>query len=234
VKTRGRIRKVGLGCGGAILVFVLLVCFVLPTRHIVFAKRWDVVPIASSAEYKDASRIARARAQPAASTYPVPPLYQPNGSVCGPTSLANVFRSFGEPHATIDDVLAGSGKCSWGICFVGITLDELAALGARRPGYRTTVLRDLTLVDLRGHLARTTDPRRRYVANFDRGPLFGPAGGHHSPIGGYLAEEDLVLVLDVNQKFEPWLVKTERLFTAIDTVDPSSEKKRGLLLVEKD
>jgi hypothetical protein len=43
-----------------------------------------------------------------------------------------------------------------------------------------------------------------------------------------------VLVLDVNAKYEPWLVKTDRLFTAMDTIDPSTDKKRGLLLIESD
>jgi hypothetical protein len=37
-------------------------------------------------------------------------------------------------------------------------------------------------------------------------------------------------VLDVNEKFKPWLVKSERLFKAIDTAD--SGKKRGLLRIE--
>jgi hypothetical protein len=62
--------------------------------------------------------------------------------------------------------------------------------------------------------------------------LFGKGVGHHSPIAAYLEPEDLVLVLDVNEAFGPWLVSTERLFAAMDTIDPSSGKKRGLLLLE--
>ena len=226
-----RRRRIGIGCGGLIALLVLLF-FALPTRRIVFAKRYDVVPIASSAEYKDPARLARARAGPAVSGYPSPPEYQSNGSRCGPTSLANVFTSFGQ-RTSADDVLAGSGKCRGGFCFMGLTLDELAELARRRAGYRVSVLRDLSLADLRGHLARVNDPSRRYVINFDRGPLFGREGGHHSPLGGYLPDEDLVLVLDVNARYEPWLAKTERVFAAIDTVDPSSDRKRGLLLVER-
>ena len=42
----------------------------------------------------------------------------------------------------------------------------------------------------------------------------------------------LVLVLDVNADFGPWLVTSERLFTAMDSVDSSSGKKRGLLLLD--
>jgi hypothetical protein len=230
---RSRRRKVGMGCGGLILLLVILF-FALPTRKIVFPKHYDVVPITAAPEYKDKARLDRARVGTGLSAYPSPPLYQSNGSICGPTSLANVFRSYGDTATTVDDVLAASGKCSLGICFMGLTLDELAAVAGRRQGYRVTVIRDLSLQDLRAHLKEATDPKRRYVVNFDRGPLFGKEGGHHSPIGGYLAEEDLALVLDVNAKYEPWLVKMERLFSAVDTIDPISERKRGLLMIEKD
>ena len=66
--------------------------------------------------------------------------------------------------------------------------------------------------------------------NFSREPIFGTGAGHISPIGGYLEDEDLVLVLDVNRDFQPWLVKRERLFAAMDTLDGAS--KRGMLLIE--
>ena len=79
-------------------------------------------------------------------------------------------------------------------------------------------------------MRKSNDPSRRYVVNFSRKPIFGAGGGHHSPIGGYLEAEDLVFVLDVNRKFEPWLVERSRLFTAIDTSD--GDAKRGLLLIE--
>jgi hypothetical protein len=227
-----RRRKLGIGCG-SVLVLLVGLFFALPTRRIVFPRHYDVVSIASAAEYKDNTRLERARTAPGVSAYPSPPLYQPNGSLCGPTSLANVFQSFGENGTTPTGILEGSGKCWTGMCLPGVTLDELAELAARRPGYRVTVLRNLSVGDFRRHLELVSDPKRRYVINFDRGPLFGKEGGHHSPIGGYLGDEDLVEVLDVNLKYGPWLVKTDRLFAALDTVDGSSGQKRGLLLVEK-
>lgn len=48
-------------------------------------------------------------------------------------------------------------------------------------------------------------------------PLFGRGGGHHSPLGGYLEEEDLAFVLDVNAGYGPWLVSAQRLFDAMNT-----------------
>ena len=68
--------------------------------------------------------------------------------------------------------------------------------------------------------------------NFSREPIFGTGAGHISPIGGYLEDEDLVFVLDVNENFRPWLVVRSRLFTAMDTF--YDERKRGLLRIERD
>jgi len=61
--------------------------------------------------------------------------------------------------------------------------------------------------------------------------LFGVKIGHHSPIGGYLTERDLVFVLDVLERYQPFLAPSQRLYEAMDTVDRETGKKRGLLLV---
>jgi hypothetical protein len=39
-------------------------------------------------------------------------------------------------------------------------------------------------------------------------------------------------VFDVNDQFRPWLVKSRRLYEAMNTVDPTVGMKRGLLLIE--
>ena len=44
--------------------------------------------------------------------------------------------------------------------------------------------------------------------------------------------ELVAFIGDVNRDYAgPWLVKADRLFDAIDTVDSASGKKRGLLVV---
>jgi hypothetical protein len=56
-------------------------------------------------------------------------------------------------------------------------------------------LRDLSEDQFLEHLRRSNDPARRYIVNFDRAQIFGAGVGHHSPIGGDLAAEDLAFVL---------------------------------------
>lgn len=70
------------------------------------------------------------------------------------------------------------------------------------------------------------------IVNFHRGPLFGRGHGHFSPVLGYLAERDLVLVGDVNADYKPYLVPVERLWRGVDTVDDATGKKRGLLIAD--
>lgn len=226
-----RRRTIGWGCLGALLL--ALSAFLFVARPFLFPKHYDVVSIATLGEYKDTALMTRAWALPVAKHYlDATVTFQPNGSLCGPTSLANVSRSLGEPNVSPHAILEGSGKCRFDMCFGGLTLDELGDLATTRLHRHVTVLRDLDLAAFRAHLPHTNDLDRRYVINFDRGPLFGTAGGHHSPIAGYLASDDLVLVIDVNAKYTPWLVKSERLYQAMDTVDPSTGKKRGLLLIQ--
>lgn len=215
---------------GVIAAPILLVVAVI-LRGTVFAPTFDVPSIKDTAAYQDRALLDRAWALPVAKTFDHRVVSQTNGSVCGPSSLANIFRSLGDASATQDTVLDGSGKCGTGVCFLGLTLDEVGAL-VERKGRKVKVIRDLDLPAFRELLKRTNDPSRRFLVNFHRGLLFGKGTGHHSPIAGYLENEDLAFVLDVNEKFGPWLVSTERLFKAMDSIDSSTGKKRGLLEIE--
>jgi hypothetical protein len=192
-----------------------------------------VASIEREPTYRDPGLMARALALPVAATYVRGGLdYQRNGSFCGPTTAVDVDHSLGVA-ADQAHILDGSGVHSTlGLVWGGLTLDQEAELLRQKTGHTVTVLRDLTLEQFREELTHANDPSRRYTVNFTRGPLFGHGGGHHSPIGGYLSDRDLVLVLDVNRKYQPWLVSTERLFRAVDTTDKSSHKKRGLLRIE--
>jgi Phytochelatin synthase len=190
----------------------------------------QVVSIAKTPEYQDAALLDRA--WQAAARFKPGMEYQHNGSFCGPTSAVVVAHSLGAA-ATQGDILDGTAVHStWGMVFGGVTLDELAGVVRERLHKNVTVLRDLDLAQFRAELSHANDPDRRYIVNFHRGPLFGRGGGHHSPIGAYLADRDLVLVLDVNEKYHPWLVSSERLWNAVNTVDKQTHQKRGLLLIQ--
>jgi len=167
---------------------------------------------------------------PVAATYKPNLAWQSNPSLCGPASLANALRSLGDTAVTESAVLANAGPCWFGICPVGLTLDQLAQAAHAYTTRKVTVLRDLNEEAFREHMRRTNDPSRRYIVNFSREKIFGAGVGHHSPIGGYLEDDDLVFVLDVNRNFRPWLIERTRLFSAVNTLD--GERKRGLLLIE--
>jgi phytochelatin synthase len=185
--------------------------------------------IASSVIHAD-DAIERAWKLPAAASFRHQISWQSNASLCGPSSLANVFRSFREDAASESSVLAGTGLCWTGFCIMGLTLDELAGLARAKTRRSVTVLREMSAEEFRDHLKRSNDPAHRYIINFDRKMIFGAGGGHHSPIGGYLAQQDLVFVLDVNRDYGPWLVERRRLFDAMNTWD--GDQKRGMLLIE--
>lgn len=219
-----------------IAIAVLLVVVAVPASFVVRAKyfppRFAVSSIAALPEYQDGALLAQAWQLPVAKTFQHHVDFQPNGSVCGPTSIANVLRSLGAKPDTAHDVLAGTGRCAFDICLGGLSLDAVAAIARDKSHRRVTVLRDLSLAEFREHMARSNDSGRRYLVNFQRGLLFGQGVGHHSPVAGYLPDRDLVFVLDVNPNFGPWLVPTERLYAAANSLDSESNQKRGLLLIE--
>jgi hypothetical protein len=191
-----------------------------------------VVSIKETRDYQDPALLKKAWALPVAAAYQADIDFQKNGSVCGPTSLVNVLHSLKQP-GNQESILQGSGFSTvMGYLPEGLTLDQLAEIARQKLQKKVTVLRNLDLAAFREQLKLANDPARRYVVNFSRAPLFGTGGGHHSPIAAYLDQEDLVLVLDVNRKYGPWLVKSDRLYEAMNTVDSTAQKKRGLLLIE--
>jgi hypothetical protein len=97
-------------------------------------------------------------------------------------------------------------------------------------------------------LRKVNDVKYRVSINFLRSPLFGfkrpfwlPInlvscffGGHHSPLLGYLEEQNLVAVFDVNHNYGAFLVDARRLYDAVATfpIVGSQGNPRGLVIAE--
>jgi hypothetical protein len=210
---------------GAVVVALLLPLLVV----------WLNIPTVSqeaiaSSVTRTPALIEEAWALPVAASFERRLDYQSNASLCGPASLANIFRSTGESATSESAVLDGTGMCWIGVCPMGLTLDEAAVVARQHTKRTVTVMRGLSLDAFRAQMRLANDPKRRVMINFLRAPIFGAGAGHHSPIGGYLEREDLVFVLDVNEAFGPWLIESARLHAAMDTMDGA--KKRGLLVIE--
>ena len=118
----------------------------------------------------------------------------------------------------------------------GLVLDELACL-ARCNG-ATVGLHRADREDLarwRAALAGAASGAFVIIASYDRGRVEQTGGGHFSPIGGYHAARDLVLVLDVARfKYPPHWISAEKLWRAMATVDPDTGRARGWLELRSD
>jgi Phytochelatin synthase len=214
-----------------ILIGFLLVLALLVSAAVNLLPAKVPPEVIEAAVTRSQALLDRAWQLPVAATFDRHLAWQSNPSVCGAATLANIFRSLREEPDTEGEALAGVDRCWFGICPVGLTLDQLAEAAQRKTERKVTVLRDLTPEAFHAVLRQANDQNRRYIVNFSRKAIFGAGVGHHSPIGGYLEEEDLVLVLDVNRNFQPWLIERARLYAAVDTTD--GERKRGILLIEQ-
>jgi glutathione gamma-glutamylcysteinyltransferase len=119
----------------------------------------------------------------------------------------------------------------------GIAIEEFQCL-ARCNGASCHVFRPdatNTVHHFRETVKRATSSNNAHlIVSYDRSVLLQTGTGHFSPIGGYYPEEDLVLILDVARfKYPPHWVPLELLYKAMQTVDVSTNKTRGYLLVSK-
>lgn len=113
----------------------------------------------------------------------------------------------------------------------GVDLDTLACLArcnradaaVARPGADAAPLREAIREACAG-------PGTVIVAAYDRAVLGQTGTGHYSPIAGYHAARDLVLVLDVARfKYPPHWLPLDRLDAAMRSLDPASGRPRGWL-----
>jgi glutathione gamma-glutamylcysteinyltransferase len=117
----------------------------------------------------------------------------------------------------------------------GLDLDEVACL-ARCNGAAVELLRAETsdASAWRASLVAAARGEGVVIAAYDRAGLDQTGSGHFSPIGGYHAERDLVLVLDVARfKYPPHWISAERLWKAMHPIDPATGRSRGWIALRR-
>jgi glutathione gamma-glutamylcysteinyltransferase len=117
----------------------------------------------------------------------------------------------------------------------GLSIDELACL-ARCNGAEVAVERADTknLSAWRHALQLPAHGDAVTVASYDRAALGQTGSGHFSPIGGFHAGRDLVLILDVARfKYPPHWVSAEQLWQAMQPNDPVTGLARGWIALRR-
>eukprot|EP00644_Phytophthora_capsici_P000450 jgi/Phyca11/560311/estExt2_Genewise1.C_PHYCAscaffold_40872 len=118
----------------------------------------------------------------------------------------------------------------------GISMTEFVCLancnGVVAESYRAT--NDFTLEQFREIVKRSCLTSSEIVVlNYSRKVLGQTGDGHFSPIGGYHAERDMVLLMDVARfKYPPHWVKLSLVFEAMCLVVPAMNKPRGLVILK--
>ncbi|ETM98812.1 hypothetical protein PPTG_19251 [Phytophthora nicotianae INRA-310] len=118
----------------------------------------------------------------------------------------------------------------------GISMTEFICLarcnGVLTEDYRATS--DFTLKQFREIVKHSCSTSSEIVVlNYSRKVLGQTGDGHFSPIGGYHAERDMVLLMDVARfKYPPHWVKLSRVFEAMRLVVKAMNKPRGLVILK--
>lgn len=129
---------------------------------------------------------------------------------------------------------AAAVQSRFGTLFGGMTLQTLAGLlsahgvdadARHADAFDVAALRAL----LTDNMARPSDV---VLVNYDRAGLDQPSGGHISPVVAFDAESDRALVMDTAaHRFPPVWASLDALHGAMNTVDPASGLRRGLVVV---
>lgn len=117
----------------------------------------------------------------------------------------------------------------------GMTMDEFAGIGrCHGAAISCTRASDVNVDTFRQHVIATVSSASPplMAASFSRATLGQSGDGHFSPIAGYDAESDHVLVLDVARfKYPPWYAPLPLLFDSMLPADPATGRSRGYMLL---
>ncbi len=174
---------------------------------------------------------------------------QDNQAFCGVASLAMVLNALGidapdaaawdQDYFTQENVLNSQTEAIIARSLIarqGLTLAELAGIFATYPV--TAEIHyggEIGVDEFRAlAIANLQDPQNFMVINYLRAAIGQERGGHISPLAAYSAASDRFLILDVSRyKYPPVWVKTTELWQAMNTLDRTSGKNRGFLVLQK-
>ena len=169
---------------------------------------------------------------------------------CGPATIAGVMNSLDIPRPvpiqyhpwslfTQDSIFTPENQAVKDYPKVqneGLVLEQLAQF-FRNLGVKADYKHaDGFSVDEFRQIVRDTlaAPDKRLVVNYFRVPLGQIGGGHISPAAAYDEDTDRLLVLDVARyKYAPVWVKLADLHASMQTIDSSSNKMRGIVVVSR-
>ena len=159
-------------------------------------------------------------------------------SYCGVATgviAVNALRK--QPVVTQDDWFNDAGsevRSGWDTFFGGMTLEEFSGL-VKSHGLKAKFQHggDFDLNALRAAVkANMATPKDLLVINYSRKVLEQKGWGHFSPVAGYHADSDRVLILDVGaHKYRPSWVSLKTLWDAMNTPDSDSGKNRGYAVI---
>ncbi|KAI4301068.1 hypothetical protein L6164_034385 [Bauhinia variegata] len=118
----------------------------------------------------------------------------------------------------------------------GISFEKLVCLG-RCAGAKVEAFHaDQSNIDeFRKHVMKCSTCDDCYVISlYHRAAIKQVGTGHFSPIGGYHAEKDMVLILDVARfKYPPHWVSIKALWEGMNYVDEATGRSRGFMLISR-
>ncbi|KAG2719252.1 hypothetical protein I3843_03G250300 [Carya illinoinensis] len=169
---------------------------------------------------------------------------QSEPAFCGLGTLAMVLnalaidpgRKWKGPWRWFDDSMLDCCEPLEKIKAEGITFGKVACLahcnGAKVEAFRTS---ESTIDDFRKCVISCTSSEDCHVITSYNRAVFKQTGtGHFSPIGGYHAERDMVLILDVARfKYPPHWVPLTLLWEAMDTIDKATGHRRGYMIISR-
>ncbi|KDO60419.1 hypothetical protein CISIN_1g011156mg [Citrus sinensis] len=169
---------------------------------------------------------------------------QSEPAYCGLATLAVILnalaidpgRTWKGPWRWFDDTMLDCCKPLSKIKAEGITFGKVACLaycnGAKVEAFRTN---ESSIDDFRRHVISCASSEDCHViSSYHRGVFKQTGSGHFSPIGGYHARKDLVLILDVARfKYPPHWVPLALLWEAMDTIDKATGHPRGFMIISR-